>query len=122
MAVEGAKIAYEVPNKKRAEVVINGWLKVSVNLGDITNEDVDAITNAANEHLMHGSGVAGAIMKKGGYEVQTLSDKWVDKFGKVETGNAAWTLPGKIKNCKYIIHAVGPVWSNVSQKILVNHF
>ena len=120
--MEGAKIAYEVPNKKRAEVVINGWLKVSVNLGDMTNEDVDAITNAANEHLMHGSGVAGAIMKKGGYEVQTLSDEWVEKFGKVETGNAAWTLPGKIKNCKYIIHAVGPVWSNVSQKILVNHF
>ena len=45
---------------------MNGWLEVSVNLGDITNEEVDAITNAANEHLAHGAGVAGAIMRKGG--------------------------------------------------------
>ena len=36
-----------------------------------------------------------------------------EKHGIVDTGTAAWTLPGKIKNCKYIIHAVGPVWSNV---------
>jgi O-acetyl-ADP-ribose deacetylase (regulator of RNase III) len=55
-----------VPDKKRCEVILNGWLRVSVNLGDITNENVDAITNAANEHLMHGAGVAGAIMRKGG--------------------------------------------------------
>ena len=64
---------------------------MNVNLGDITNEDVDAITNAANEHLMHGAGVAGAIMRKGGYKVQKLSDDWVEKYGKVDTGNAAWT-------------------------------
>jgi O-acetyl-ADP-ribose deacetylase (regulator of RNase III) len=64
---------------------------------------------------MHGAGVAGAIMRKGGYEVQKLSDKWVDEHGDVETGTAAWTLPGKMKNCKYIIHAVGPIWSNVSE-------
>ena len=46
-------------------------------------------------------------------EVQKLSDDWVEKYGIVETGTAAWTLPGKIKNCKYIIHAVEPIWSNV---------
>ena len=59
-------MTYKVPDKKKFEVVINGWLNVSVNLGDITNEEVDAITNAANEHLMHGAGVAGAIMRRGG--------------------------------------------------------
>ena len=63
---EGDKVTFEVKNPKRAEVTINGWLDVSVNLGDITNEDVDAITNAANEHLSHGAGVAGAIMRRGG--------------------------------------------------------
>ena len=54
-------------------------------------------------------------MRKGGYKVQKLSDDWVEKYGKVYTGNAAWTQPGNMQNCKYIIHAVGPVWSNVSQ-------
>lgn len=54
------------PDFKKNEVLLNGWLSVSVNLGDITNEKVDAITNAANEYLSHGAGVAGAIMRKGG--------------------------------------------------------
>lgn len=48
------------------EVVLNGWLTVTVFKGDITEEQVDAITNAANEYLSHGAGVAGAIMRKGG--------------------------------------------------------
>lgn len=64
--MKGDKVTFEVPDKKRAAVILNGWLDVSVNLGDITNEEVDAITNAANEHLAHGAGVAGAIMRRGG--------------------------------------------------------
>ena len=46
--------------------MINGWMQVDVDQGDIMAQKVDAITNAANEHLMHGAGVAGAIMNKGG--------------------------------------------------------
>jgi O-acetyl-ADP-ribose deacetylase len=92
--------------------VLNGWLNVNVNFGDLTTEDVDAIINPANENLIHTDGIAGEIMKRGGYEVQKLSDRWVYFHGKVDTGTSAWTLPGKIKNCKYIIHAVGPVWSS----------
>jgi hypothetical protein len=60
------ELEHQIPNKKEFRVLLNGWLEVSVNLGDITNEKVDAITNAANEYLHHGAGVAGAIMRKGG--------------------------------------------------------
>ena len=42
-----------------------------------------------------------------------MSNEWVEKHGMVETGSAAWTGPGNIENCKFIIHAVGPVWSSV---------
>lgn len=51
-------------------------------------------------------------------EVQKLSDKWVDKYGQVETGTTAYTGPGKISQIKLIIHAVGPVWSSKVSIIL----
>jgi O-acetyl-ADP-ribose deacetylase (regulator of RNase III) len=72
-------------------------------LGDITERDVDAIVNAANERLQHGGGVAGAIVKKGGQIIQEESNK----IGYVPVGNAAITTAGKLP-AKFVIHAVGP--------------
>jgi O-acetyl-ADP-ribose deacetylase (regulator of RNase III) len=71
--------------------------------GDITERDVDAIVNAANSHLQHGGGVAGAIVRKGGHVIQGESDR----IGFVPVGHAAITGAGKLP-CKYVIHAVGP--------------
>ena len=73
--------------------------------GDITEMDTDAIVNAANSHLQHGGGVAGAIVRKGGWVIQEESNK----IGYVPVGEAAITTAGKLK-AKYIVHAVGPVW------------
>ena len=70
---------------------------------DLTERDVDAIVNAANSHLQHGGGVAGAIVRKGGHIIQDESDK----IGYVPVGGAAITSGGKLK-AKYVIHAVGP--------------
>lgn len=78
--------------------------------GDLTDEAVDAIVNAANEHLAHGGGVAGAIVRKGGYEIQKESSEWVAKHGPVRTGTAAITGAGRLP-ARYVIHAVGPVWA-----------
>ncbi len=77
--------------------------------GDITAEEVDAIVNAANSHLAHGAGVAGAILRKGGPMIQAESDKWVKEHGLVSHSQPAYTCAGDLP-CKYIIHAVGPVW------------
>jgi O-acetyl-ADP-ribose deacetylase (regulator of RNase III) len=71
--------------------------------GDITGRDVDAIVNAANSHLQHGGGVAGAIVRKGGRIIQEESDR----IGFVPVGHAAVTGAGSLP-CKYVIHAVGP--------------
>ncbi|HPG41446.1 MAG TPA: macro domain-containing protein [bacterium] len=76
--------------------------------GDITTLAVDALVNAANEHLQHGGGVAGAISRRGGPEIQQASNEWVAKHGRVVTGSAAITPAGQLK-AKYVIHAVGPV-------------
>ncbi|MFN8384063.1 MAG: macro domain-containing protein [Anaerolineales bacterium] len=79
--------------------------------GDITVDEVDAIVNAANEHLQHGGGVAWAISKRGGATVQQESDDWVRKHGPVSHSHPARTSGGLLP-AKYIIHAVGPVWGD----------
>ena len=71
--------------------------------GDLTERDVDAIVNAANSHLQHGGGVAGAIVKKGGQIIQDESDK----IGVTPVGTAVLTTGGKLP-AKFVIHTVGP--------------
>lgn len=82
---------------------------VRVVCGDLTQEPVEAIVNAANEHLAHGGGVAGAIVRRGGHVIQEESSRWVREHGPVPTGRAAITGGGQLP-ARYVIHAVGPVW------------
>jgi O-acetyl-ADP-ribose deacetylase (regulator of RNase III) len=71
--------------------------------GDITNMATDAIVNAANANLILGGGVAGAIRRKGGPQIQAECDK----IGGTFVGGAVITTGGNLK-AKYVIHAVGP--------------
>ena len=71
--------------------------------GDITDLEVDVIVNPANKDLVLGSGVAGAILKKGGPEIQ----KECEKIGGTRVGGAVITSAGLLKS-RYVIHAVGP--------------
>ena len=77
--------------------------------GDITEMATEAIVNAANEHLVHGGGVAGVISRRGGPAIQRESDEWVRRRGRVPTGSAAITSGGQLE-ARYVIHAVGPVY------------
>ena len=77
--------------------------------GDLTTEHVDAIVNAANCRLQHGGGLAGAIVRRGGGSIQAESDAWVSEHGLVAHNAPAYTRAGKLP-CRYVIHAVGPVW------------
>ncbi|MEW6069432.1 MAG: macro domain-containing protein [Candidatus Thermoplasmatota archaeon] len=77
-----------------------GAAKIELYFGDITDLEVDAIVNAANNHFFMGAGVAGAIKRKGGVEIE----KEAVSKGPVEVGEAVVTSAGKLK-CKYVIHA-----------------
>lgn len=91
-----------------SEVVLDklfGRGRVTVVLGDLTTQRVDAIVNAANSNLAHGGGVAGAIVRHGGRVIQDESDA----KAPVLVGDAVVTGAGKLP-CRWVIHAVGPVW------------
>lgn len=88
-----------------------GKSRISIMLGDITEQDVDVIVNAANSTLMGGRGVDGAIHRKGGPEIleecRTLrQEEWP---GGLPSGRAVITTGGLLK-ARYVIHTVGPVW------------
>src|SRR5262249_40615154 len=75
--------------------------------GDITQQAVDAIVNAANSGLMGGGGVDGAIHRAGGPAILEACKKIVANQGRCPTGKAVITSGGKLK-AKDVIHAVGP--------------
>ena len=93
------------------ERVFPGGRVVQLRHGDLTDEGVDAIVNAANEQLAHGGGVAGAIVRRGGPEIQRESDAWVRAHGPASHARPALTGPGRLR-CRAVIHAVGPIWGS----------
>lgn len=98
-------------NTVLVEHVLQTGQTIQIVQGDITEEEVDAIVNAANEHLQHGGGVARTISKKGGPTIQKESDEWVRQSGLVSHARPAWTSGGRLP-AKNVIHAVGPVWGD----------
>lgn len=73
--------------------------------GDITGLDFDIIVNAANNHLLPGSGVCGAIFKKAGHQLETACQK----IGYCQTGDAVMTKAYDLPS-KAVIHTVGPIY------------
>jgi len=74
--------------------------RVEVRAADITKLDVDAIANAANTHLLHGGGVAGAIVRAGGRSIQEESDR----RAPIGLGEAVATAAGDLP-ARWVIHA-----------------
>jgi O-acetyl-ADP-ribose deacetylase len=75
--------------------------------GNLLEEPVDAIVNAANGHLMHGGGVAGVLSRAAGPALQAESDRLLTTSGPFDSGAAVVTGAGRLP-FKGVIHAVGP--------------
>jgi len=92
------------------EIGIDGIL-LRLLQGDITEQDVDVIVNAANSSLKGGGGVDGAIHRKGGQKIleeckQIRSREWPEGLS---TGKVVITSGGNLK-ARFVIHTVGPIW------------
>ena len=88
-----------------------GKSKLKLVQGDITDQETEAIVNAANPSLMGGGGVDGAIHRKGGPRIleeckKIRETEWPEGL---PTGKAVITSGGRLK-ARYVVHTVGPIW------------
>src|SRR5215211_3760366 len=87
-------------------------MKITCVQGDITEQDVDAIVNAANHSLLGGGGVDGAIHRRGGPEILAACKhlRATQYPDGLPTGEAVMTTGGRLL-ARHVIHTVGPVFS-----------
>ena len=92
-------------------------MKITFEMGDITDQDVDAIVNAANHSLMGGGGVDGAIHRRGGPEILAECKKLREsRFPDgLPTGQAVATSAGRL-TARWVIHTVGPTYAESKDK------
>src|SRR5688572_962035 len=88
-------------------------LPVIIKVGDITQEDVDAIVNAANPTLLGGGGVDGAIHRAGGPAIlaQCRAIREKEYPEGLPVGQAVITKGGNLR-ARYVIHTVGPIYGS----------
>ncbi|KAH0621327.1 hypothetical protein JD844_022484 [Phrynosoma platyrhinos] len=98
--------------KQCCEIKLRNGIVVTVHRGDLTCFAADVVVNASNEELQHIGGLADALLKAAGPQLQSECNDVVRKHGSLKPGcaiiTAAWNLP-----CKQVIHAVGPRWCHL---------
>ncbi|MBC1707226.1 ADP-ribose-binding protein [Listeria welshimeri] len=90
-------------------------MEITVVKGDITEQNVDVIVNAANPGLLGGGGVDGAIHQAAGPDLLKECQAVITRIGSCPAGEAVITSAGDLK-ARYIIHAVGPIWKDGDQQ------
>ncbi|XP_014795158.1 PREDICTED: poly [ADP-ribose] polymerase 14-like [Calidris pugnax] len=113
----------KVDNKEKRKLyykkVLPDGVVVAVYKADLSTYPVDVVVNASNEDLKHVSGLASALLKVAGPELQEECDELVRKNGPLQPGCAVIMGAGKLP-CKNVIHAVGPRWRKEEEEKCVS--
>ena len=109
MSTEMSEAGESLSKSKMIGAFLSG--RVIIKIGDITQENVDAVVNAANSTLLGGGGVDGAIHRAGGRQIleECREIRRNDYPNGLPTGKAVITSGGKLP-AKYVIHTVGPIY------------
>nr|XP_042699053.1 protein mono-ADP-ribosyltransferase PARP14 isoform X1 [Chrysemys picta bellii]XP_042699054.1 protein mono-ADP-ribosyltransferase PARP14 isoform X2 [Chrysemys picta bellii] len=102
---------YKKQGQPACEKILQDGVVVAVYKGDLCSHPADVVVNASNEDLKHIGGLAEALLKAAGPELQTECDRIVQKRGPLQPGRAVITDAGNLR-CKQVIHAVGPRWND----------
>ncbi|KAI8490330.1 positive regulation of interleukin-4-mediated signaling pathway [Branchiostoma belcheri] len=97
----------------RATIELDDKKKILVCFDDLTKHEADVIVNPANKDLDHVGGLAKAIVEAGGQEIQEECLAILESTktsGQLLDADVVATRPGKLRNCKMIVHVVGPEW------------
>ena len=86
-----------------------GQTRLVLVLGDVTQQDTDAVVNAANSGMLGGGGVDGAMNRAGGAELIAAREAWVARHHRLPAGDAVATTAGAMP-ARMVIHTVGPIW------------
>ncbi|XP_043106140.1 protein mono-ADP-ribosyltransferase PARP14 [Puntigrus tetrazona] len=113
---EFTEASFENIGQVSCEVRIPGGVTVTVRKADICKINVDAVVNAANEDLKHIGGLALALLQAAGPSLQQICDQHTKANGPLKPGDAIITDAGRLP-CKYVVHAVGPRFSDSDRRI-----
>ncbi|KAG8430907.1 hypothetical protein GDO86_019771 [Hymenochirus boettgeri] len=97
------------------QVTLQHGVSIAVYKGDLTRHCVDVVVNASNEDLKHIGGLAFALMKSAGPQLQTDCDHIIKTGGRLSVGECVITDGGNLP-CKQVIHIVGPKWDPNSRE------
>ncbi len=115
---EFTKGSFEDIGQVSCEVRIPGGVTVTVRTADICKINVDAVVNAANEDLKHIGGLALALIQAAGPSLQQICDQHTKANGSLKPGEAIITDAGRLP-CKYVVHAVGPRFTDSDRSTTV---
>ncbi|XP_051767270.1 protein mono-ADP-ribosyltransferase PARP14 isoform X3 [Ctenopharyngodon idella] len=115
---EFTESSFEDFGQVSCEVRMPSGVTVTVRMADICKLSVDAVVNAANEDLKHIGGLAFALLQAAGPRLQHYCEHYIKENGPLKPGDAIITDAGRLR-CKYVVHAVGPRFSDSDRRTTV---